>query len=1284
MKKINLILLLIIILSILFGANNNREILDWQVSELSNRDFADTLKYSTTWDDTIFQVPGEAILVVYQMPANGILKSVNIPVQYWGTGDQQLSVTIHRITYPYNVNGFRYSSSLVENSGWIGGYDLDPSTGEMNFDGTAYTAGGTQGVCDVTDNVVQYSHDPLGIEDSPFGPPGAPLMGLTWPDGFTLPTLDPINNPGGGFDNWVNTSDYGTEPTINQGEWIGVMVYYTGFGGTDSTEATAFNSTNGGAIGLNNPWRTLKFSKGCNGPSGNSGWHIIDDIVNIELAVLFDEGYSSIVINEIMQNPASVSDSYGEWFELFNNHPFNSFDLNGWTIKDNGTDSHTITQSLIITPQNYLIFGSSIDQAINGGLSIDYQYSGIALGNSDDELIIVNSLNEVADSVYWDNGSTFPDPNGASMYLIDPNLDNNIGGSWETSIIPYGIGDFGTPGYSNIASEIYFSTNELSFDTTAVGVNSIKSLTIINQGQGWLIIDSLATLSSNYSEPFLDQYSIAPFDSIQIDITFNPTVYGIAFDTLFIYSNDYDEPVSNIILRGFGYLSVSHMQVSDSSLAYPNTMIGASSSNSFTIYNTGDDLLILDSLFTSNTDFQISFNEISISINDSAICEIVFTPDSIQVYNDSLIIVSNDPDNPQLSISLTGGGITPAADIAVYPPIADFGMIQRGDTVSTEVIIINEGLLGLEISEITFPTPNISPFWTDFSDASLGAEETVSMTIYCYFDSLHTNQESSILTIHSNDPDESSVEISLSAVSWRVINIPADFSTIQAGIDAALDRDTVLIQAGTYTENINFNGKAIVVGSEFLITRDTSYISSTSIDGNQSGSVVVFNNGEDSMAVLSGLTIMNGYVPFAGAGISCGHPGWNPSSPTLEYLIVKDNICTLGVGYLEGAGGILCVESSPKIYNTIVKNNARQGHSAGIACINNANPTIRNVLIANNTTFSDPEYSYGGIWCFNNSNPFLSQVTIVDNYGFGVFTDGGSAPIFNNSIIWGNSGGSLNRPIIATYSDIEGGLTGAGNIDSDPLFCDHASGDFTLFQHSPCVGTGENGANMGVYDIGCETSNDPPSIPTIISPTDTFRLNITNDNINDSLTFLWEQSIDPNNDAIVYFLEAHGDIAPLSRDSIFGNHLSFNHLEIVGLIGENNTVEGNWLIKASDGEYTVSSDSNSLIINISTLIIQNGAQKPEAFALHQNYPNPFNPNTQLRYDLPKQAFVQLAIYDLLGRQVTTLVNQVEGSGYRSVTWNGTDTYGKTVSAGMYLYVIKAGDFVQTRKMILLK
>ena len=93
---------------------------------------------------------------------------------------------------------------------------------------------------------------------------------------------------------------------------------------------------------------------------------------------------------------------------------------------------------------------------------------------------------------------------------------------------------------------------------------------------------------------------------------------------------------------------------------------------------------------------------------------------------------------------------------------------------------------------------------------------------------------------------------------------------------------------------------------------------------------------------------------------------------------------------------------------------------------------------------------------------------------------------------------------------------------------------------------------------------------------------------------------------------------------------------------------------------------------------------PITFALHQNYPNPFNPITSLRYDLPEQAQVTLTLYDLIGREVTQLVNTTQEAGYRSVQWDATDKTGKPVSAGVYLYQIRAGEFVQTRKMVLLK
>ena len=93
---------------------------------------------------------------------------------------------------------------------------------------------------------------------------------------------------------------------------------------------------------------------------------------------------------------------------------------------------------------------------------------------------------------------------------------------------------------------------------------------------------------------------------------------------------------------------------------------------------------------------------------------------------------------------------------------------------------------------------------------------------------------------------------------------------------------------------------------------------------------------------------------------------------------------------------------------------------------------------------------------------------------------------------------------------------------------------------------------------------------------------------------------------------------------------------------------------------------------------------PSEFLLSPAYPNPFNPITTLRYDLPDDNHVTLTIYDLNGREIDRLVNAVQPAGHKSVQWNATDMQGKPVSAGVYLYQIQAGEFVQTRKMVLLK
>lgn len=93
---------------------------------------------------------------------------------------------------------------------------------------------------------------------------------------------------------------------------------------------------------------------------------------------------------------------------------------------------------------------------------------------------------------------------------------------------------------------------------------------------------------------------------------------------------------------------------------------------------------------------------------------------------------------------------------------------------------------------------------------------------------------------------------------------------------------------------------------------------------------------------------------------------------------------------------------------------------------------------------------------------------------------------------------------------------------------------------------------------------------------------------------------------------------------------------------------------------------------------------PKGYALEQNYPNPFNPTTLINYSIPRSSNVKIAIFNSLGQLVKTLVNQNQGTGNYSVDWNGTDAAGNVVSSGIYFYQLKTSDFIQTRKMLLMK
>ncbi len=305
----------------------------------------------------------------------------------------------------------------------------------------------------------------------------------------------------------------------------------------------------------------------------------------------------------------------------------------------------------------------------------------------------------------------------------------------------------------------------------------------------------------------------------------------------------------------------------------------------------------------------------------------------------------------------------------------------------------------------------------------------------------------------------------------QILYVPQTYGTIQEGINAAVDHDTVMVSPGEYFENINFNGKNIVLCSNFATTGDPNYITTTIINGSlptyeDTASCVLIVSGEDSTAVLQGFTITGGagtrwedehnlnYWYTEGGGILIQY-----SSPTIKNNIITGNEATnKPVGTTSAGGGaIRSGDGNPHILNNVISYN--QGRYGGGIVMNYSGAVIKNNIIFGNSGGQD--FGGGGLWFLSNGDKplILENNTIVYNAsslgGGGIRQLSNSTTIINN-IIWGNTasysaqiqgGGNID------YCCIEGGNYGVGNIDEDPDFTPIS---FILSDNSPCIDAGSS------------------------------------------------------------------------------------------------------------------------------------------------------------------------------------------------------------------------------------
>ena len=455
----------------------------------------------------------------------------------------------------------------------------------------------------------------------------------------------------------------------------------------------------------------------------------------------------------------------------------------------------------------------------------------------------------------------------------------------------------------------------------------------------------------------------------------------------------------------------------------------------------------------------------------------------------------------------------------------------------------------------------------------------------------------------------------------NILHVPATYATIQAAINSSSNEDTVLVEPGTYMENINFRGKKIVLTSKYYLNNDPIFINTTIINGSSptqpdSASCVRITSGEDSTTVLQGFTLTGGtgtkWQDIHGAGRYREGGGIliELSSPIIQNNIIINNQATNTQGVTSaGGGGLRIGDGNPRILNNaILFNTARYG--PGIV-LNYTGCIIKNNIICSNSGGQD--YNGGsGIWGLNNFSggfPKIIENNTIVNNSAAVGTAGilvwSTTLIIRNNIIWGNTSPSGTQILLSggianvTYCDVQGGFTGAGNISQEPLFADT---NYILNNNSACIDKGDS-------------------------------------------SFIYNDPVDPQ----------HTDFAKYPAKGTVRNDM---------------------------GAY---GGPGSEMLSTSFIgIRRNTNQVPNGFRLFQNYPNPFNPTTEIRFNVPfdvsrETSNVKIIVFDITGKTISALVDEQLLPGFYEMAWNGSN-----FTSGVYFYELQINSISETKKMILLK
>ncbi|MFQ6091230.1 MAG: cohesin domain-containing protein [bacterium] len=768
-------------------------------------------------------------------------------------------------------------------------------------------------------------------------------------------------------------------------------------------------------------------------------------------------------------------------------------------------------------------------------------------------------------------------------------------------------------------------------------------------------------------------------------------------------------------------VSAPDIAVSDTAHDFGQAAIGGSKDWVLTVSNVGIEDLIVFAILSDNEVFTADRTSFRVPPDSSKDVIVTFAPPAEGHFSGHLTIVSNDLDETEVIISLRGIGVISNPDIEVSRKTCNFGDVAVHGVANCGVRISNVGTEILSVTDISSDSPEFTVNKTAFD---IEPDSSRIVIITCAPED--EGPTSGNVTITSNDPDEPVIVVAVQATG-----VPPE-ATISVG-DGFGAWGTSGNKVSIYLENkvevaamqltLSFNSD-VLKATEALSTPRTAHITIFGVNLEYGwGKVKLVITGVDEFIASGTGSVVDFYFDVNAAA----PPGAYPI--TITEVIVAD---VRGNALLTAVeNGHFFVQSQYTISGTVEYcNNSLSVPGVEIRLSGDVVDTIYTDINGQYTFANLPP---GSDYCIRVGQRYISDhaVSCFDaslllrdlcNVHTLSFCGSTAAEVTGDGDITAFDAAVIMRHVALMKTEVPGCgtssyLIGELSVIPDSLCHQNLSSD-QKDQNFKTVILGDVSQNWpGILD----TTSEPQVAVSIrdvdVQPGDLGEVFIIADPIHsDCLNPLEIYSLEfrIKYDPALLTLTEVGNEKLLTEDGV----LTFNIVEDQGVGGfglafvEDVEWCGEGGVPLIYFRFEVSDDAapgDSCVLSIEELMINEGRPRavvengtvmvtrttgtvesngspsiPREFALFQNRPNPFNPETHIEYGLPQAGYVRLDVYNVLGQHVVTLVDELKQAGFHTAHWDGRDSTGDEVPNGVYFCKIDTGQFVQTKKMVLLR